>query len=83
MSVTCSVVRMQFTDSILKAVGRLAFALLLATSAVASRGEARWLTDYSAALAAAEETGRPVLTVFTGSDWCQHCRTLERNVLDT
>lgn len=74
---------MQYTDSILKTVGRLAFALLLATSAVAARGEARWLTDYAEAMAAAEETGRPVLTVFTGSDWCQHCRTLERNVLET
>jgi thioredoxin-related protein len=34
-------------------------------------------------LAAAEETGKPVLAIFTGSDWCQHCRTLERNVLET
>lgn len=74
---------MRFTDSMLKTVGRLAFALLLATSAIGARGETRWLTDYAAALATAEETGRPVLTVFTGSDWCQHCRTLERNVLET
>jgi thiol-disulfide isomerase/thioredoxin len=31
----------------------------------------------------ARETGRPVLTIFTGSDWCPHCRTLEDNVLAT
>ena len=39
-----------------------------------------WLTDYNAALAAAESTGRPVLALFTGSDWCPHCKTLEHNV---
>lgn len=62
-----------------------AFTLALVLSAVpaASQAEARWLDDYSDALAAAEQTGRPVLVVFTGSDWCQHCRTLERNVLET
>jgi len=32
---------------------------------------------------AAQETGRPILTIFTGSDWCPHCRTLEDNVLAT
>ncbi|MFM9195708.1 MAG: thioredoxin family protein [Planctomycetia bacterium] len=41
----------------------------------------RWLTSYEAAMQAARETGRPVLTIFTGSDWCPHCRTLEDNVL--
>lgn len=56
--------------------------VLLAAPAVA-RAESRWLDDYSQALSAAEQTGRPVLVVFTGSDWCQHCRTLERNVLET
>ena len=40
----------------------------------------RWLTDYDAALAAAESSGRPVLALFTGSDWCPHCKTLEHNV---
>ncbi|MFM8498126.1 MAG: thioredoxin family protein [Planctomycetia bacterium] len=39
-----------------------------------------WLTDYDAALAAATSTGRPVLALFTGSDWCPHCKTLEHNV---
>lgn len=74
---------MQFTDSIRKTVGRLGLAMLMAVSAVAAQAEVRWLTDYAAAMTAAEETGRPVLTVFTGSDWCLHCRTLERNVLET
>jgi protein disulfide-isomerase len=74
---------MQIKQLLTQVVGRSALALFLALFAVVGRGETRWLTEYSAALAAAEETGRPILTVFTGSDWCQHCRTLERNVLDT
>jgi thiol-disulfide isomerase/thioredoxin len=41
----------------------------------------RWLTNYESAMESARETGRPVLTIFTGSDWCPHCRTLEDNVL--
>jgi thiol-disulfide isomerase/thioredoxin len=52
----------------------------LAGPATAAEG---WLTDYEQALAAAEQSGRPVLTIFTGSDWCPHCRTLEHNVLHT
>jgi thioredoxin-related protein len=63
--------------------GRLTLAFLLAAVSTAARGSEEWLTNYSEAMAAAEETGKPVLTVFTGSDWCQHCRTLERNILET
>ena len=47
------------------------------------RASDRWLTSYEAALETAQNTGRPVLTIFTGSDWCPHCRTLEDNVLAT
>lgn len=32
-----------------------------------------WITDYDAALAAAQKMGRPVLVNFTGSDWCGWC----------
>ena len=42
-----------------------------------------WLTSYEGALEAAREQQKPVLTVFTGSDWCPHCRTLEEQVLHT
>jgi thioredoxin-related protein len=83
MSMTRDTARMQIKQVLAQVVGRSALAVFLALFAAVSRGEARWLTEYSAALAAAEETGRPILTVFTGSDWCQHCRTLERNVLET
>lgn len=42
-----------------------------------------WLTSYEEAMEAAQEQGKPVLTIFTGSDWCPHCRTLEEKVLHT
>ena len=42
-----------------------------------------WLTSYEAAMEAAREQEKPVLTIFTGSDWCPHCRTLEEQVLHT
>ena len=63
------------------ALGWVALAVgLMTRPAAASDG---WLTDYDAALSAATESGRPVLTIFTGSDWCPHCKTLEDNVLAT
>lgn len=63
------------------ALGWAVVALCLAVRpAAASEG---WLTDYETALTAAAESGRPVLTIFTGSDWCPHCKTLEDNVLAT
>lgn len=83
MSMTRETVRLQATPLIRRAFGGSALALVLALFSCTAQGETRWLTEYSAALAAAEQTGRPILTVFTGSDWCQHCRTLERNVLET
>jgi len=44
---------------------------------------AEWLSSYDEAMASAREQGRPVLTIFTGSDWCPHCRILEEKVLHT
>lgn len=62
-------------------LGWVAVVLCLAIRpATASEG---WLTDYDEALTVATESGRPVLTIFTGSDWCPHCNTLEDNVLAT
>lgn len=59
-----------------------ALAALLLAAGPAAAAE-RWLSSYEDALASAEQSGRPILTVFTGSDWCVHCRTLEEKVLST
>lgn len=58
-------------------------AAVAAAPSGAARASDRWLTSYETALETAQKTGRPVLTIFTGSDWCPHCRTLEDNVLAT
>jgi thiol-disulfide isomerase/thioredoxin len=44
-------------------------------------GQAQVLTDPVAAFAQAQATNRPVLLVFSGSDWCAPCIQLERQVL--
>ena len=55
-------------------------ALAVALAAPPAGASGDWLTNYREAIATAESTGRPVLTLFTGSDWCPHCKTLEHNV---
>jgi len=66
------------------AIGRLTRAFALVACLVPGASLAGdWLTDHDEALEAARESGRPVLTVFTGSDWCPHCVTLEKNVLES
>ena len=59
--------------------GWMLVAMLLVTVSSANASD-DWLTDYDEALATATRTGKPVLTLFTGSDWCPHCRTLEDKV---
>ena len=68
-----------FTAAI-RLVAAVFIALAVAGSALAND---RWLRNFDDAMRAAEQTGRPVLTIFTGSDWCPHCVTLEKKVLDS
>jgi thioredoxin-related protein len=85
MSLSSATGRFQFSATAFVAtagrfVAAVAVCLVVAASAQASD---RWLRNYDEAMAAAERTGRPVLTIFTGSDWCPHCVTLEKKVLDS
>lgn len=73
-------------------LGVAAFAVSVDPPLLGSRGgvvradeaiDSAWHTSYEAALAEAEASGRPVLVLFTGSDWCPHCKTLEKNVLES
>lgn len=41
----------------------------------------KWLTNYAAVVKLATEVRRPILVVFTGSDWCPWCVKLEREML--
>lgn len=60
----------------------LALVLILAVLSPASAAVA-WLTDYDAAQTAAKAAGKPVLLVFSGSDWCIWCQRLDGEVLHT
>jgi protein disulfide-isomerase len=71
-------------------------ALLIALVAVAAFGQrseasaaaesadsahaANWLTDFATAQAQAQTEDKPLLLLFTGSDWCPPCQALEGNV---
>ncbi len=44
---------------------------------------AGWFDDWNAAQRASRRTGRPLLVLFTGSDWCYWCKVLREKVLDT
>ncbi|TPG71779.1 thioredoxin family protein [Hymenobacter nivis] len=59
------------------------FALLTAAGARAQTLPApAWNTDLAAALAQAKASQRPVLAVFSGSDWCKPCIMLKQEVFD-
>ncbi len=39
-----------------------------------------WTEDYATALQLASATNRPIMALFTGSDWCMYCKSLESEV---
>ncbi|MCB9869433.1 MAG: thioredoxin family protein [Planctomycetes bacterium] len=47
----------------------------------AQTAAAAWHDDYDRAAALARKSGKDVLLVFTGTDWCPWCRRLEAEVL--
>jgi thiol-disulfide isomerase/thioredoxin len=51
--------------------------------AAPTQASEEWLTNYDEALAESTRSGKPVFVLFTGSDWCPHCRTLEDRVFET
>ena len=51
-----------------------------ATVAAAAEAPAGWLMDLDAAKTAAKATNRPILAVFSGSDWCKPCIMYEQEV---
>ena len=45
-----------------------------------AEGPTGWLTDLGAAQAQAKATNRPILAVFSGSDWCKPCIMYDKEV---
>lgn len=57
-------------------------ALVLATAALAGPGEdGTWLTNHGKAEVLARVRQRPLLALFTGSDWCGWCKLLQAETL--
>ena len=58
---------------------RIVAALLLLICVVGLRAETGdWLTDFSTAKKQAETSNKPILMLFTGSDWCPYCIKWEK-----
>lgn len=45
--------------------------------------QAQWQTNYDEALALAKNENKPIVLVFSGSDWCGPCIRLKKTILDT
>lgn len=56
---------------------------LLSVGCATSHVPLPWVADPAAAQAQASQTTRPVLMLFTGSDWCPPCMALEKYVMGT
>ena len=42
-----------------------------------------WETSFEKAASEAENSGKPIMLWFTGSDWCKYCTMLEEEVFHT
>ncbi len=58
------------------------WALLTTLEASAQTPASTWNTDLTAAMQQAKASNKPVLAVFSGSDWCKPCIMLKQEVLD-
>lgn len=57
------------------------FRMLMVMALVgAPMAKAAWTQDYEVAKRAARESGKPILALFTGSDWCPPCKDFDREV---
>lgn len=53
---------------------------VVAATSMATEGMDGWLSDLGAAQAQAKATNRPIVAVFSGSDWCKPCIMYEQEV---
>ena len=69
----------------------LAAALIAVFAPVTANGEqpnanrpyAEWVISYQTAVEQSRQTGRPIMLVFSGSDWCSWCNRLADEVFTT
>lgn len=58
-------------------------ALFILCCGLVSAGDITWRTDFAEATATAEKTQKPIVILFTGSDWCVWCLKAEKEIFDT
>lgn len=56
---------------------------ILFTLVLHIQSEAQVFQHADSAFSASSEQGKPLLLIFSGSDWCPNCRRLEKSVLNT
>lgn len=57
--------------------------LLLASCLFFSTLQAQWQSNFDMALKVADKENRPIVLVFSGSDWCGPCIRFKRSILDS
>jgi thioredoxin-related protein len=73
--------RRRFRPVIAAVLGVLIAAPLGAGPALAAEAPEIWQTDYKQALSEAAQENKRVLLEFAGSDWCQPCIQMDKDVL--
>ena len=59
------------------------FTLVANNPTISSEVPATWLTNIDEATQAATEQQKPILMVFSGSDWCKPCIILKQTILES
>ena len=58
-------------------------AFIIAFSSTLLFSQANWTFNFDSSMAAAKKEHKPVMVLFTGSDWCPPCKMLEKNILSS
>lgn len=64
-------------------LGVFTLALFQAFSQTDPAATSEWLTNLEEAQAVSQQSSRPILMVFSGSDWCKPCILLRRKVFNS
>jgi thioredoxin-related protein len=65
------------------ALNKIFFVLFLFFSATMIYSQANWTNNFDKSYEEAVKKKKPILVLFTGSDWCPPCKMLEKNIFST
>ena len=57
--------------------------MVSAATMAQDHGKVDWKTDFNEAKALAKKSGKPILILFTGSDWCKPCKMLKADFFNS